>query len=76
MPIPGEVLSKLEEDSTMWSKIDWIDKIRDLSRTYSVIIDAYMLRQLDQVVPGSGSKDEMLYAFAYFGVSNYLYRMG
>ena len=76
MSIPGQVLRRLEEDSPMWSKFVWIENIRDLSQTYGVSIDADMLSQLDRVIPGSGSKNEMLYAFAYFGVSNYLYRMG
>ena len=75
MSIPGEVLRELGESSKMWSKIDWIEKIQDLNQTYGVSINAVMLRQLDQVVPGSCSKDEMLYAFAYLGVPNYLYRI-
>ncbi len=75
MYIPSEVLHELGEISRNWSKNVWYREIQNVSQTYNVDIDADMLCQLDQVVPGSCSKDEMLFAFASLGVSNYLYRM-
>ena len=69
MSIPSDVLSELEVKTTMWNKDDWIEMIRHLSSEYDVDIDAKLLDLLDNTVPGSGSKNEMLYAIGYFGVS-------